>query len=183
MARPAACKSRACVRLARARSPTRSRRKSRSDLGQNIGEVAELISAKMRSSFLCPVFVYRPRLPALNHPVWTRYHTFYKPVAAADTDALAIGLEQRLRTHVSDLENTELSLAMPVANAKDLAVSFPPGVDACVTGTNRRRNKFLCRLFGNDLLHGKSKIRRCTTSHSSPSCSGKRCPDHGGDGC
>ena len=60
------------------------------------------------------------------------------------------------------MENTELSLVVPVANAKDLALLFPPGVEAYVTGTNRRSNKVLCRLFSNDLLHGRSRRRHCT---------------------
>ena len=50
------------------------------------------------------------------------------------------------------MENTELSLVLAVANTKDLALASPPGVQACVTGTKRRRNKVLCRLFGNDLF-------------------------------
>ena len=80
--RPAACNSKACIQLATARSPKRSRRSSLSELRQNTREVGDLISAKMRSSFLCP---------ALGHPVRTKYHTV--PPVAADTHALSIKLE------------------------------------------------------------------------------------------
>ena len=98
---------------------------------------------------------------------------------SAEPHALAIGPETMSRYPTTwpeivkvftSMQNTDLSLVMAVTNAKDLALALPPGVEACVTGADWRICDVLGRLFGNDLLHGRSRRRHCTSTDRCCSC-------------